>query len=326
MATAPKPNENAILTYIGWADPKSGNLLSAQKEGATAAITNFNPSSWDKSFPDGLAFAPKNVEVPQIKLTPQEDVETLSFKGVWSGLDISGYTYQWLADDVNIAGATDATYTPVSGDVGKTLKVKVTSTNATGSTTATSDGIVVLAGLPSNTVSPAITGTAQVGETLTVSDGTWTGTNITYSYRWFVGGNEVQGETANTFVPDVSDHGLTVYAEVTATTTGGSVTADAAATGPVIHASPSNDTIPSITGTAQVGETLTGNIGSWSGEEITYTYQWLADDVNIAGATETTYVLTETEETKQISFRVTATNEGGSSYRTSAKTSAVIAA
>ena len=44
--------------------------------------------------------------------------------------------YQWIANDstadADIAGATGATYTPVDGDAGKTLKVRVTFTDDKG--------------------------------------------------------------------------------------------------------------------------------------------------------------------------------------------------
>ena len=41
------------------------------------------------------------------------------------GLADAVYSYQWLADDADIAGATNYTYTPVADDVGKAIKVKV---------------------------------------------------------------------------------------------------------------------------------------------------------------------------------------------------------
>ena len=52
----------------------------------------------------------------------------------------TGYTFQWLRNDTDISGANSQTYTPVSGDVGSTLKVEVTFTDG-GSTveTLTSD-------------------------------------------------------------------------------------------------------------------------------------------------------------------------------------------
>lgn len=70
---------------------------------------------------------------------------------------------------------------------------------------------------PVNTVAPAITGTAQVGQTLTVSNGTWTGTApITYSRQWQSGGNPV-GTGATTYVPVAGDVGKVITCVVTAT-------------------------------------------------------------------------------------------------------------
>ena len=65
--------------------------------------------------------------------------------GTWNGSPTS-YTYQWKVNGGNIGGATNSSYTPVAGDAGKTLSCAVTATNAGGSATAQSNGIVVVAG------------------------------------------------------------------------------------------------------------------------------------------------------------------------------------
>lgn len=83
-------------------------------------------------------------------------------------------------------------------------------------------------------------------------------------------------------------------------------------------------TAPAITGTAQVGETLTCSTGTWQGtQSITYAYQWKANGVAIVGATSSTYLLTASEEGDTITCTVTATNSAGSNTSTSAATSAV---
>lgn len=90
---------------------------------------------------------------------------------------------------------------------------------------------------------------------------------------------------------------------------------------------PANTAVPTITGTAQVGETLTATNGTWSGSPApTYARQWKADGTNISGATATTYVPTEDDVGKTITVTVTATNAAGSASATSAATAAVIAA
>lgn len=82
--------------------------------------------------------------------------------------------------------------------------------------------------------------------------------------------------------------------------------------------------VPAITGTATVGQVLTCSTGTWSGDAtITYTYAWFANGIQIAGATASTYTLTSAEQTKRITARVTATNGVGSSYSTTAPTTAV---
>jgi len=86
---------------------------------------------------------------------------------------------------------------------------------------------------------------------------------------------------------------------------------------------PVNTVAPAITGTAQVGLTLTASTGTWSNSPDAYTYQWKDDGVAISGATASTYVLTSSELGGVITVTVTAVNEGGSASATSAGTAAV---
>ncbi|MFT3944992.1 MAG: hypothetical protein QM705_14370 [Ancrocorticia sp.] len=76
--------------------------------------------------------------------------------------------------------------------------------------------------------------------------------------------------------------------------------------------------IPTINGTAQVGETLTVLPGDWiNGTSLTY--QWLRDGSVISGATKTSYTLTNADVGKRISVTVTGSKAG---YTTTSKTSA----
>ena len=83
---------------------------------------------------------------------------------------------------------------------------------------------------PVNTVLPAITGTVSIGNTLTVSDGTWTASSPTYAYAWLRDGVVISGATANTHVITLADVGTVLVGRVTATDAGGSTAASSAGT------------------------------------------------------------------------------------------------
>ena len=86
---------------------------------------------------------------------------------------------------------------------------------------------------------------------------------------------------------------------------------------------------PTITGTAQVGQTLTAStsgIADTDGlDNVSYSYQWLADDTDIDGATSSTYTVQSTDDGKVIKVRVTFTDdEGNNESLTSEATTAVV--
>ena len=88
---------------------------------------------------------------------------------------------------------------------------------------------------------------------------------------------------------------------------------------------------PAISGTAQVGETLevdTSGVADADGlDDVSFTYQWLADDADINGATGSTYTLVADDEGKAIKVRVNFTDDAGNNEETltSAATDAVAA-
>ena len=70
---------------------------------------------------------------------------------------------------------------------------------------------------------------------------------------------------------------------------------------------------PVITGTAQVGETLTAGISGIMDEDglpaaVQFSYQWISDDSDIDGATDSTYTVVEADAGKTITVRVSFTD------------------
>ena len=182
--------------------------------------------------------------------------------------------------------------------------------------------------VPSNIVLPVITGTAQIGFTLTGSNGTWTNTPTGYTYRWLANGVAIGGATASTFLLTSAQLGAVITFEVTAKNAGGSGTpATSTGTSAVLPAVPVNSVLPAITGTAQIGFTLTGSNGTWSNTPTGYSYQWLSNGVNIGGATANTFTLLTAQIGTTITFTVTASNAGGSgTVATSSATAVVLGA
>jgi hypothetical protein len=151
--------------------------------------------------------------------------QTLSCtQGTWSNTP-TGYAYQWKRNGVDIAGATATTYATVNTDAATTITCAVTASNAAGNSSATSAGVAISGG-PSNTVAPAVTGTATVGQTLSCTTGTWLGnTGNTYTYQWRRGGTNISGATASTYLLVSADAGQIISCVVTATNTAGNASA-----------------------------------------------------------------------------------------------------
>src|SRR5262245_41114900 len=198
--------------------------------------------------------------------------------------------------------------------------------------------------VPANTVLPAITGTAHVGQTLTASNGTWTENPTSFSYQWVrcpaSGGQAdasdcavIGGATASTYVVATGDVGFTLRVRVTAVNGDGQATATSAATEVAApQAGPPNTAPPTISGTTTVGSTLTVSPGTWTGSSITFTYQWQRCDASganciaITGATSTTYVLANEDAGHTIRAAVTGTDSTGPNTVTTAQTATVTTA
>lgn len=135
---------------------------------------------------------PVNTLLPGIFGTVQAGQGLSASTGAWGGSEPFSYTYQWQSCNsageacASISGASGSGYTPTQSEIGGTLRVAVTAKNSAGQEAATSPASPIVAGKPpANTGAPAITGTAQEGQTLTVSQGSWTGVEpVSYSYQW----------------------------------------------------------------------------------------------------------------------------------------------
>ena len=82
---------------------------------------------------------------------------------------------------------------------------------------------------------------------------------------------------------------------------------------------PTNTSLPAISGPRAVGQTLLCSHGSWLGTApLSYAYQWLRDGGAIAGATGAAYRTTAADAGRTLTCRVTARSGAGSARATSA--------
>jgi hypothetical protein len=277
--------------------------------------------------------APKNLVLPSITDAPQQGVNGASSDGSWAG-NPTAWSYQWSQCDamglacLTISGATDSHYSPVAADVGRTLRITVTASNAFGSSSATSAASApVLIAPPVNVTVPVISPAVPVtGTPMTVTTGSWSNSPTSYAYQWqrcsSVGDScaSISGATSTSYTPAVIDFNRMLQVLVTATNSAGSATVTSSLSGVVTSNPPVNTVAPAISGTAAEFSVLTTTNGTWTNSP-TFTYQWLRCDinatncVNIVGATASSYTLVNADVGKRINVRVTATSTGGSAIR-----------
>ncbi len=192
---------------------------------------------------------------------------------------------------------------------------------------------------PTNTAPPVISGTAQVGQTLATSLGTWTyQTAPAFTYQWQRCNESgascaaISGATASVYVVQAADNTATLRATVTAQNADGTTSATSAQTAKVGGNAPSNTAPPAIAGTPGVGQALATSLGTWSTPTTpAFTYQWQrcnttgAACVAIAGATASTYVVQAADVGSTLRAQVNATTTQGTGSATSTQTAVVAA-
>jgi hypothetical protein len=315
------------------------NNANTYTSGPTNPFGTFGTDAKQASLYATYMLPPANVKPPTITGTAQKGQTLSEVHGSWTN-EPTSYAYQWQQCDSSgnsctpISGATGQSYVPVAADAGHTIKVQETASNTAGpSSPASSSATAVVAAppAPTNTAPPTITGTAQQGQTLTEVHGSWTNEPTGYTYQWQqcdTFGNSctpISGARGQTYVPVLGDVDHTLRVQETASNAGGAgspatsgATAVVTPTGPPPQP-PSNTAPPTITGTAQQGQTLTEVHGSWTNEPTTYKYLWQQCDSSgnncaaISGATSQTYVPVAGDVGRTLRVQETASNEGGSS-------------
>ena len=234
------------------------------------------------------------------------------------GNGLGSFNYQWLRDGAAITGATGATYTLVTADIGTQVSLRVSYTDGLGtaeSVTSTATTAVANAN-DAPTGSVLVSGTATQGETLTadpsgLADADGLGS---FSYQWLRDGVEITGATAATYTTTQDD--VTRGVSVRVSYTDGFGAAEAVTSGPTAAVQNINDApvgVPVITGNPARGQVLSidgSGISDADGLN-TFFYEWFRDGVKIVGELAQTYTVVAADDNAAITARVNYTDGFG---------------
>lgn len=262
--------------------------------------------------------APSNTAVPVVHGEPVVGQTLTSKGGLWEGA--TKFRFIWTVDGTavqttdHITGEIDSLVL-LPGMAGKTVQLTVTASreDTPSETDATSVPLVVRnAEFTGLTWNNAVVGRAVVGETLTLDKPAWddSATRGTLRYQWFRAGAPIPGATTEQYVVSPADVGKPVQATITLSAEGFTdhefqstqVTASSAAFSSV--------SVPSISGTARVGQVQTANPGVSAPAASTVTYQWYRGTTAIAGAVGRTYTTTAADNGKSLKVRVRSAKPG----------------
>ena len=196
---------------------------------------------------------PGNTSPPMVSGQAVQGQKLSTSNGSWSGSPTS-YAYTWQdcnssgASCTDISGAASSSYTLQASDVGSTIRSVVTATNGGGSASASSAATAAVSGTaptaPANTSAPAVSGQTVQGQSLSTSNGSWSGSPTSYSYQWQdcnssgASCTDISGAASSSYTLQASDVGSTIRSVVTATNGGGSASASSAATAAVSGTAP----------------------------------------------------------------------------------------
>ncbi len=349
----------AIKVTVSFTDDAGNEESVTSAATAAVALTAGSTNSLERSDQEDVQENSAATGAPTINGTAQVgEILTASTSSIADadGVANATFTYQWLAGDADISGATGSSYTLVAADAGKTIKVQVSFTDDDGNEESVTSAATAAVTQPPMTATihdepSSHDGSAEFTFELRFSDAPADSFSYTRvrdhaftvaegsvsNVRRLEPGKNVKWEI--TVTPD-SDADVTIAVNATTdcsaedaicTSDGGKLSGGLELVVPGPQENSAATGAPTINGTAQVGETLTASTSGISDADglanATFTYQWLADDTEISGATGSSYTLVAADAGKAIKVTVSFTDdEGNEESVTSAAIGTVAAA
>jgi hypothetical protein len=270
--------------------------------------------------------APLVVTPPQVSGEPKVGATLSCSQGTWKN-EPTGFEYKWLRTRSGeaaetIKAAASSTYVLAGEDQGDAVSCKVTASNSAGSSTpaASSNSVMVKGEAPNVNKPPEVTGTREVGRTLTCfnPESNWGGSRpLTFKYAWRRSGAVIS--SAATYTVQPSDEGRSLLCEVTASNSEGSATAESASV-TIQPPLPENLKQPTISvnggGEPQPGKKLTCSPGTWTGSP-TFEYEWRRGSERVPNQEKENYTVVSEDEGHTLACVVTARNSRGATSRSS---------
>ena len=342
ITVQPSGNEEVIVTLPPTIDcAAQGAICTGDGRMLSVALAILVPGPQNAPTITGTARVGETLTASTTGISDSDGLTSATFTYQWIKLDSN-------LNDSDISGATSSTYTLVAGDADTGIKVRVSFTDDRGNTesltSAATSAVEAAAqatqmmasvhGVPaSHDGSAAFTFELRFSEEFPLSYRTLRDHAFTV-----MGGEVVKARRL--------EQGKNVRWEITVRPDGNGtvtivlpVTTDCAAEGAICTAGgrmlsneltftvpgppteqPTQENsdatgAPTVSGTARVGEMLTAGASGISDSDgltgATFTYQWLADDAAISGATGSTYTLVAADAGKAVKVRVTFTDDAG---------------
>ena len=252
--------------------------------------------------------------------------------GIWTNHPTS-YAYQWQrcnaagSNCTHIGSANSSHYTLVAADAGHEVRSEVRASNGVGhassyAPSAPTSPVSAHLSKPTISSAPVVSGKAALGSQLSTTHGGWTNAPTTYHYRWQrcnnTGSNcvTIASATNSTYTLVAADVGHKIRSEVLASNAAGPAASGYAPSTPtsVVARKPAVMTLPTLSGLARVGKSLSVTTGTWKYSPTKHTYQWLrctsvgTSCQKIVGATRSSYLLTAADVGHKLKATVTASN------------------
>ncbi|MFC9350622.1 hypothetical protein [Arthrobacter sp. NPDC057013] len=293
------------------ADPAPVDPAPAGEPSAEATPTETAPTETSPA-------APKNVSPPIIEGDPVVGGSLTSTGGQWNG---AGWIqYRWIIDGIPVQTAGHVVGEPdvlniVPSMAGKSVQLTVVASSEAQApgTEASATAVAVRPAAFTGVVwSNAVSGKPAVGQELSVGTPQWddSASQGALAYQWFRGAAAIGSATTSRYTVTASDVGQKLWAKVTLSAPGFTSAELSSVQVTGVSATFATAPVPTVSGTARVGQVQTANAGTWAPGGAVLSYQWYRGTAAIAGAVSRTYTTSAADYGKALKVRVRATKAG----------------